>query len=125
MNFEINFDQSPDYVYIQTSGEASIQGFDELLTEIVESPNWKTGIKQLVDHRDLILHKLSPDDMQAIEKVVKKHSEKLGNGRCAFVVKGTLGFGFARMYELIGGETLHQQVGVFYTIEEAVEWLKT
>ena len=125
MKFEINFDQSPDYVYIQTSGEASISGFDKLLTAIVESPKWETGTKQLIDHRKLKLSKITADDMRTIETIVKKNSRKLGNGRCAFVVNDALGFGMARMYELIGGEDIHQQVGVFYTIEEAVGWLKT
>lgn len=124
MNFKISFDQSPEYVYIQTTGEASIRGFDRLLTEIVESPNWKIGSKQLIDHRKLILNKLTSDDMEAIKNIVKKNSEKLGNGRCAFVVNDALGFGMARMYELIGGEAIHQEIGIFYTIEEAVEWLK-
>jgi len=50
MRFEINFDQSPAHVYIQTNGEASASGFDDLLTAIVTSPNWRTGTKLLVDH---------------------------------------------------------------------------
>jgi hypothetical protein len=125
MKFEINFDQSPDYVYVQTAGEISIRGFDRLLTAIVESPEWKTGTKQLIDHRKLIYDKITSDDVRAIEHIVKKNSKRLGNGRCAFVVKDALGFGMARMYDLVGGEAIHQQVGVFYTIEEAVEWLRT
>jgi len=28
------------------------------------------------------------------------------------------------MYELLGGESLHHEVGVFYSVNEAVEWLK-
>jgi len=28
------------------------------------------------------------------------------------------------MYELIGGERVHIEVGVFYSLNEAVEWLK-
>jgi hypothetical protein len=113
MNFEINFDQSPEYVYIQTSGEASIRGFDKLLTAIVGSPEWKTGTKQLIDHRKLILNKITLDDMRIIEDIVKKNIKKLGNGRCAFVVNDALGFGMAKMYELIGGEAMHQEIGVF------------
>jgi hypothetical protein len=123
MNFKIDFDPLPDYVFIQTAGEASIRGFDKLLTEIVESPKWKTGTKQLIDHRKLILNKITPDDLRTIENIVKENSKKLGNGRCAFVVNDALGFGLARMYDLLGGEALHQEVGVFYTIEEAIEWL--
>jgi hypothetical protein len=28
------------------------------------------------------------------------------------------------MYELIGGEGIHNEVRLFYSLEEAVEWLK-
>jgi hypothetical protein len=43
MRFEINFEESSEYVYIRTYGEASTGGFSELLTAMVESPNWTTG----------------------------------------------------------------------------------
>ena len=124
MKFEINFDYMPEYVLIRTEGEASDHDFDDLLTEIVGSPRWEVGTNQLVDHRELIMKNLTLNDMKGIKDIVKKHSKKLGNGRCAFVVKDTLGFGIARMYELIGGEGIHNEVRVFYSLEEAVEWLK-
>ena len=124
MRFEINFDQSKEYVYIQTDGEASVSGFDKLLTAIVESPKWIPGTKQLVDHRKLKHDKLTSEDVQKIEAIVKKHGKKLGNGPCAFVVPGPLGFGLVRVYEGLGGEDIHQEIAVFYTIDEAVEWLR-
>jgi len=58
-------------------GEASVSGFGELLTAIVESPNWITGAKQLVDHRKLKLDKLTSEDMWRIRNIVKKCSRKL------------------------------------------------
>ena len=124
MKFKINFDHMPDYVLVQTQVEASDHDFDDLLTELVDSPKWVVGTRQLVDHRELIMKNLTSNSMQRIRDIVKKHSKKLGNGRCAFVVKDALGFGIARMYELIGGESIHIEVGVFYSLNEAVEWLK-
>ena len=124
MKFKINFDHMPDYVLIQTQGEASDHDFDDLLTELIDSTKWVVGTRQLVDHRELIMKNLTSNSMQRIRDIVKKHSKKLGNGRCAFVVKDALGFGIARMYELIGGESIHIEVGVFYSLNEAVEWLK-
>jgi hypothetical protein len=114
----------PDYVLIKTQGEASDRDFDDLLTMLVSSPKWVVGTQQLVDHRELIMKNLFSDSMRRIMDIVKKHSKKLGNGRCAFVVKDALGFGIARMYELIGGERIHIEVGVFFSLNEAVEWLK-
>ena len=124
MEFKIDFDHMPDYVLIQTQGEASDRDFDDLLTELVNSPRWVVGTRQVVDHRELIMKNLSSNSMQRIMDIVEKHSNKLGNGRCAFVVKDALGFGIARMYELIGGERVHIEVGVFYSLNEAVKWLK-
>jgi hypothetical protein len=124
IRFEINFEQSPEYVYIQTDGEASVRGFDELLTAIVESPNWITGAKQLVDHTKLNPDMLTSEDVRKIKNIVKKHAKKLGNGRCAFVVFEAAAFGLVRMYELYGGYEIHQEVAVFYTIDDAVEWLR-
>lgn len=123
MTFEINFDTLSEYVHIQTDGEASFKGFDKLLTEIVNSPNWKTGTRLLIDHRKLILQKITSDDMRIIKDIVKKNSKQLGNGSCAFLIKDDLGFGLARMYELLGGNDIHQEVAVFYIIDEAVELL--
>ena len=124
MEFKVNFDHMPDYALIQTQGEVSDHDFDDLLTELVDSPRWMVGTRQLVDHRELIMKNLTSNSMQRIKDIVKKHSKKLGNGRCAFVVKDALGFGIARMYELIGGERIHIEVGVFYSLNEAAEWLK-
>jgi hypothetical protein len=72
-----------------------------------------------------MMYNLASDDIRIIEDIVKRHSKKMGNGRCALVVDDALGFGLARMYELIGGESVHQEVGVFYESDKAIEWLNT
>ena len=124
MKFEINFDNMPEYVLIRTEGEASVRDFDVLLTTLVDSPKWITGTDLIVDHRKLVMDNLTSNAMERIKNIVKKHSKKMSEGRVAFIVKDTLGFGNARMYELIGGDTIHLEVRVFYSIDEAVVWLK-
>jgi hypothetical protein len=124
MKFEINFDNMPEYVLMRTEGEALVSDFDDMLTKLVDSPRWVTGTNMLVDHRNLMMDNLTSNPMQRIKNIVKKHSKKMGEGRAVFVVRDALGFGNARLYELIGGEGIHSKVGVFYLIDEAVEWLK-
>ena len=124
MKFEIDFDQSPDYVLIKGEGEASVEGFDNLMKALVTSPKWKPGIKQLADHRSLILSGLSSEEVRRLVNIVKQYSEKYGNGPCAFLVKDALAFGLARMYAMLGGEGIHPETNVFYKFEEAIEWLK-
>ena len=124
MEFEINFDNMPEYVLIRTEGEALVRDFDVLLTTLVDSPSWVTGTDQIVDHRKLMMGNVTPNDVKILEGIVKMHSKKLGNGRCAFIVKSDFEFGMVRMYELIGGGKIHIKVGVFQSINEAVAWLK-
>ncbi len=124
MNFEIDFSPLPDYVIVKTEGLPSAEGFENIMKALVGSPKWRAGTKQLVDHRNLLFKDLSAQEMRQIVGVIRKYSAKLGNGACAFVVKTDLGFGLARMYEMSGGEGLHVQVGIFYSIDEAVKWLK-
>lgn len=123
MKFNISFEHMPEYVLVQTDGKASVQEFDALLKQLVDAPRWETGTKQLVDHRELKLDHLTIDDMHAIKDVVERYGRKLGKGRCAFVVDNAVGFGISRMYELVGGEGIHGEVGVFYSIDDAAEWL--
>jgi hypothetical protein len=124
MKFEINFDNMPEYVLIRTEGEASVRDFDVLLTTLLDSPRWVTGTDQIVDHRKLVMGNLPSIDVNKIKDIVKMHSKKLGNGRAAFVVKGKFEVGMLRIYELIGGGKIHIKVGLFHSINEAVEWLK-
>jgi hypothetical protein len=91
---------------------------------LVNFPTWKIGTKQLVGHTKTTFKDFPGDGMRQVVEILKKHSAKLGNGACALVVKGPLGFGLARMYELSGGAGIHSPFGIFYTIDEASEWLK-
>ena len=123
MQFQISFDRCPSYVHIISSGEASVRGFERLITAMLASPAWQPGLKQLVDHRNLRIGNFSRNDIEAIVEFVKSRREKIGNGRCAFVVGDTLGFGLVRMYDLMGDELIHPELRIFYSEEEAVQWL--
>ena len=124
MEFEITFDQMPEYVLIRTYGEATVQGFSELITKLMSSPDWVPGTRQLIDHRKLSATHLTNDDVHQIEQITKKHHEQFAGGRVAFVVSDTESFGMIRMYELLGGEDTHHEIQVFYAIKEAIAWLK-
>jgi len=125
MTFEISFDLSDEYVYVKTAGHATPEGFDKMITGMINSPQWKPGGKQLIDHRNLNGKNLTSADLQQIGNIVKKYLKLIGFGKCAYLIPDSLGFGLVRMYELMGGEKLHQEMAVFYDMDEAVEWLKS
>ena len=124
MTFEISFDTSEDYVYVKTAGHASPEGFDRLMTALVNSPQWKRDGKQIIDHRNLKGKNLRAGEIQQIKNIVSNYKEQIGHGKVAYVIPDTLGYGLVRMYELMGGQNLHREMAVFYTLDEAVEWLK-
>ncbi len=123
MDFTINFDRMPDYVLIQTEGVVEVAGFDRLMAGLTFSPRWVKGTPQIVDHRKLDLDRLRSEDMQRIRIIVESYRDRLGEGKVAFVVGSRAVYGFARMYELVGGGEIHGEVAVFETIEDAARWL--
>ena len=124
MEFIIDFENMPDYVLLRTNGLVSVEGVDKMTGDLVNSREWITGSAQIVDHRELDLTGMVAEDMREIWGVLKDHSKKLGNGPCAFVVGDELGFGFARMYDLLGGDSIHNKVEIFYSFEDALKWIK-
>jgi len=66
---------------------------------------------------------LNYTEMLQITAVVRKHSDQLGRGRCAFVIQDKLGLGLSRMYGLLAGDALHAATAVFFQIDQAEKWL--
>ena len=124
MEFILDFENMPDYILIRTSGPADVSGFERLMLALLNSPGWITGTPQVVDHRGLDLTVIEPSEVKKVVDIIKQSIGGLGNGICAFVMKDELGFGFARMYELSGGDNLHAKVEVFYSLRDALAWIK-
>ena len=125
MEFSLDFDNMPDYALLRTRGPASVEGFRDLVKTLVESPEWISGTRQIIDHRNLDVTVIAPDELKAVRGIVEEFSEDLGRGECAFVMGDELGFGFARMYEILGGDIVHSKVEVFYSFRDALVWIKS
>jgi len=124
MEFSLDFDNMPDYALLRTKGPASVEGFRIMVKTLVESPEWITGTPQIVDHRELDITVIVPDELKAVKGILDDFSKELGHGACAFVMGDELGFGYARMYEILGGDTIHSDVEVFYSFRDALIWIK-
>jgi hypothetical protein len=125
MNFILDFESMPDYVLLRTNGSIEVEGVDKMMNDLLNSLEWITGSPQIVDHRELDLTGMAADEMKDIWGIIKNHSERLGDGPCAFVVGDELGFGFARMYDLLGGDSIHSKVEIFYSFKDALYWIKS
>jgi len=124
MKFEIDFSPLPDYVLIKSEGEASVEDFENLLKTLTMSPRWKPGTKQIFDHRNLIVNDIFIAEMRQLVNLVRSHTTEYGSGPWAFVVQDALSFALTKMFELLGGAAFHPPFGVFYSVEEAIKWLK-
>lgn len=122
MTYDFDFSCMPDYVTIKTHGLARVNDFSSLLNDLTQSPQWITGTKQLVDHRDLDLSQLQADNIYRIREIVMFYGDKLGSGTCAFVVHGGIGLLSAESYCLIADEA-HSQARVFTSLSTARNWL--
>ncbi|MCK5222326.1 MAG: hypothetical protein KAR14_12150, partial [Candidatus Aminicenantes bacterium] len=93
MNFILDFENMPDYVLLRTNGSIEVEGVDKMMNDLLNSLEWITDSPQIVDHRELDLTGMAADEMKDIWGIIKNHSERLGDGPCAFVVGDELGFG--------------------------------
>ena len=75
MKYEFSFNPSRGYICIRTYGEASVRGFEKLMTETADSPNWKPGTNLLIDHRKLNSRNFSSDEMDEVKDLVAEKKE--------------------------------------------------
>lgn len=123
MKYEIDFSHFPDYVRVTTFENATVAGFKGVLEEILCSPLWVAGTPLLLDHRRLSAVSLSVEELQLITEYFGFRGNQFGSAKCAIVVSDSLSFGYSRMYELMGGNRIHEEMGVFYDVGEAIQWL--
>lgn len=122
MEYEIDYSHMPDYALITTTGKARVEGFTDLLKELTDSPLWHKGSKQLVDHRALELSHLSPEDIHMIQNIVCLFADRLGNGRCAFVMEGISDFLTGEFY-VSSASIPHNGARSFSEMTPALFWL--
>ena len=97
---------------------------DEILAnidEVMNHPDYQPGMRSLTDVRPLLRH-VSPQDVRQLAHFLIGRGERIRGGRAAVVVTQEVGFGMARMLELLT-QNAPLSVGVFKDPNEAYEWL--
>jgi len=125
MLHEIQIDADRTTVTIRASGQASVEGFDAYLKELLAHPRWLPGMRALVDLRNLDASHLTKDQVKQISDLHVPIGDRLGGGPCAIVVSDPLHFGLARMWEAYSDRRVPLRVRVFDSMDEAREWLSS
>ena len=87
MKYNFDFSNMPAYVFVKTGEFAVVEDFYKLLKDLLASPKWVKGTPQIIDHQHLDLKKMTFQDVKMIQSIVEFHAEKLGGGKCAFVIR--------------------------------------
>lgn len=125
MEFSVTVDPEKKIARIKASGDAIVADIQSYNFYLINDPKWFPGINILVDHRDLITTHLSFGEIRSISKSVADVAKKLGNGRLALVVRTMMGYGLARMWQILTTDISHLNIKVFRSIEHAEKWINT
>jgi hypothetical protein len=119
MDASYDFDSKRRVVIVTIRGKLTDQGLLEGYDRLTNDPRFDRNASQLVDLRAASGAEVTERGVRAL---VERPPEFAATSRRAIVVPSDLGFGMARMYELLrGGDA--GEVRVFRDIDAAKEWL--
>jgi hypothetical protein len=126
MEYEISWGGDPEDACVTSRGEASLEGFYAWAQEGLSDPRYREGMSVVVDHRELDWSHISLKDVQERIELFERDSPRFGRIRTAMVMRATVDFGLARMYQAYVElqPDLQIEIGVFTSIEAAREWIR-
>ena len=122
-----------EFIFVDSSlvihrsfGPASVQGFVDGVEALTSHPNWRQGIDEIGDLTQLETSQITASDIEGIAAGQAKYSDEIGSGRVAVVVGRTspTRYGLTRMFEMLIEPLVEAKLRSFWTIDEALEWLR-
>jgi len=127
VEYEIIWGGDPEDASVTTWGSATIEGLDTWVQEGLSDPRYRPGMRVLIDHSGLDWSELTPEDIHRRIELFVKDAGRTGHISAAVVMRAPVDYGIARMEQAF--IELHPEVqidlGVFFSVEEAREWLRT
>lgn len=121
MPIELRYIEESEFLVGTLSSPLKPEEFREALETIVASDQYSVDIRTLWDGSDLDFHTINRGLLERMVEVRNDFPQR-GEARLAFVVDNDLGFGMARMYEILS-EELPQESRVFRSFKEGQDWL--
>ena len=127
MKHSVSYHPELDYLLVTTSGRANVTGFRDFVISLRDHPNWRVGMRVLIDHSNLLVDDFSTDEIRQIVEEAVRINEHLGDFPAAVVMNSELAFGLGRMWQLTlesrGGKD--DRISIFHSRREAENWLAT
>jgi hypothetical protein len=122
MPISYRIDSSRGLILTTASDTLTIDDLIAHKAALLADPQFRPGLKELSDVRGVRSLTLGPPEMRRLASLDSEHKARLGDYRLALVVPEDFLFGMARMYQQLTEENL-PDIGVFRSVEKAVEWL--
>jgi len=123
MHWSVQWGGDPEDVRVTTSGVASVEDLDGMMKEVIADPQWRDGMKIMLDHTQTDWSVFGVGDLDRRAALVEDISERIGRQQIAFVVTGRLNQEIAKML----GARL-SDIGfvakAFVSLDEARDWLR-
>jgi hypothetical protein len=121
MPFTYHIDSERSLVTVQASGSITPQEAFATFDEVVAHPDFRPDMKVLSDHREMETI-VSVEFVRMFLARVSQMKEVLRQARWAFVERGLVRYGMARMASILS-DPLGIQLRAFRSMSEAREWL--
>ena len=119
MPIEYHYDRGKQLLRATMKGAPSLAGFEEAIQAIANADEFPPDVRTLWDLRDLEFASVDRALEEGLIAIRKRYPERR-KARLAFIVADQLGFGMARMYEILSNEDTTR---VFTDHAEAERWL--
>jgi hypothetical protein len=123
MHFAVQWGGSPEDLTVTTSGVAEVEDLDAMMREVISAPEWREGMKILLDHTQTDWSALGAGDLDRRAALVEEIADRIGRQQVAFVVKGRLNQEIGKMLGARMSEI--EFVGkAFVSLDDARAWLR-
>jgi hypothetical protein len=124
VEYSIEFGGDPSGVTFTTSGQADLAVILRANDEFLADGRFRPGMPVLADHSALDTTPLSSADAKLIGDAYRRFLEHVGKSAVAIVVGHPASFGLVRMAEAYAGAPESGNVGIFYSRDDAIGWLR-
>ena len=105
-------------------GAIDVPGLQKSLAAFYQLEDYDPDMDSLWDLTEADFRGVKTEEVRALAEMVSKQWGADGQSRAALVVAQDLGFGLARMYEILLSVLDSPNVKVFRSMEEAKDWLE-
>ncbi len=118
MPINYRVDVSIGIVFTNAEGTLTDEDLFEHSSKLRHDPDFRPGLSQLFDATKVGKFRVSSD---CVRKLAMRNCFAYGSRR-ACVVNAPIGYGLARMYQILTSHTL-DEFSVFRNMDEAISWL--